>query len=154
MRLDQYRHGQERSRWEPSIRFPVRTPQSELMQSKCTKARWTSSTTNMLGPAVCRVGRVARLFNLKNPRVGKADDIGMPCVTSGTEAANKANSADADVWRRFSGVVDEGRLRWCDAHGFWLLTVDYRHRVTNAPFDVSIREAKNDCESSSDDHEA
>jgi len=61
-------------------------------------------------------------------------------------AANLANSSDADLWRWFSGLVDEARLIWCRANGVWLVTVDHRHRATNVSFDAAIREAKRACQ--------
>lgn len=58
------------------------------------------------------------------------------------DAAAQANAEDADVWRWFSSLVEEGRLRWCRANGVWLVTVDHRHRGTDESFDAAIRQAK------------
>lgn len=66
-------------------------------------------------------------------------------VKTRQDAAHEANAVDADVWRWFSGLVDETRVRWCRANGLWLVTVDHRHIATNASFDAAMREAKISC---------
>lgn len=60
-------------------------------------------------------------------------------------AANVANAEDADIWRWFGGLVQERRIRWCFAHGSWLVSVDHRHVATDVNFDHAIRTARLRC---------
>ncbi|MDC6132752.1 hypothetical protein PPH41_33900, partial [Burkholderia gladioli] len=48
----------------------------------------------------------------------------------------------ADLWRWFSLLVDERRIRWCQAGGQWLVSVDHRHVATEESFDRAVREAR------------
>lgn len=57
-------------------------------------------------------------------------------------AATDANAQDADLWRWFSLLVDERRIRWCQAGGQWLVSVDHRHVATEESFDRAVREAR------------
>ncbi|WP_186188683.1 hypothetical protein [Burkholderia gladioli] len=57
-------------------------------------------------------------------------------------AATDANAQDADLWRWFSLLVDERRIRWCQAGGQWLVSVDHRHVATEESFDCAVREAR------------
>ncbi len=58
------------------------------------------------------------------------------------EAQRLANAEDASLWRWFSALYDEGRIRWCrSAHG-WLVSVDHRHLATETDFDSAIRAAR------------
>ena len=57
-------------------------------------------------------------------------------------AANAANAEDAEMWRWFSNMVEERRIRWCFAHDSWLVSVDHRHLATDRSFDQAIRVAK------------
>lgn len=59
-----------------------------------------------------------------------------------TAAAQAANTEDADIWRWFAILVDERRIRWCCAHGKWLVSVDHRHVSTETTFDDAVRSAK------------
>jgi hypothetical protein len=63
----------------------------------------------------------------------------MDCVRSA--AAQAANAADAKVWRWFSTMMEERRIRWCLAGCEWLVSVDHRHVATDACFDNAIRTA-------------
>ncbi|SIT38294.1 hypothetical protein BN2475_150015 [Paraburkholderia ribeironis] len=57
-------------------------------------------------------------------------------------AASSANADDAAVWRWFSVLVEERRIRWCLSPAGWLVSVDNRHLATEAHFDAAIRAAK------------
>jgi hypothetical protein len=57
-------------------------------------------------------------------------------------AAKTANEDDASLWRWFSMLYDDGRIRWCkSAHG-WLVSVDHKHLSTEPDFDMAIRVAR------------
>jgi len=58
------------------------------------------------------------------------------------EAALSANAEDAALWRWFSDLLEERRIRWCNSNDAWLVTVDHRHVATQSSFDEAIREAK------------
>jgi hypothetical protein len=53
-----------------------------------------------------------------------------------------ANAEDATLWRWLSLMLQDARIRWCMAHGSWLVSVDHRHMATRSTFDEAIREAK------------
>jgi hypothetical protein len=53
-----------------------------------------------------------------------------------------ANAEDATLWRWFSLMLQDSRIRWCLAHGRWLVSVDHRHVATEATFDEAMRAAK------------
>jgi hypothetical protein len=53
-----------------------------------------------------------------------------------------ANAEDASLWRWFSLMVQDSRIRWCLAHGAWLVSVDHRHVATEMSFDEAMRAAK------------
>ncbi|WP_235850978.1 hypothetical protein [Paraburkholderia piptadeniae] len=53
-----------------------------------------------------------------------------------------ANSEDANLWRWFSLMLQDSRIRWRLAHGNWLVSVDHRHVATEATFDEAMRAAK------------
>jgi hypothetical protein len=57
-------------------------------------------------------------------------------------AAMQANAQGGDLWRWFSLLMEERRIRWCDANGCWLVSVDHRHVATETSFDRAIREAR------------
>jgi hypothetical protein len=57
-------------------------------------------------------------------------------------AAMAANAEDAGLWRWFSGLVEEHRIRWCRSASGWLVSVDNRHVATARSFDEAMREAK------------
>jgi len=56
-----------------------------------------------------------------------------------TAAARLANRDDADLWRWFCMMYEEGRLRWCAAGHGWLVSVDHRHLATEPDFDAAMR---------------
>ncbi|ALX17268.1 hypothetical protein P350_37440 [Burkholderia cepacia JBK9] len=58
------------------------------------------------------------------------------------EAALAVNADDADVWRWFSSLMDDHRIRWRDTDNKWLVSVDNRHVATEQSFDSAIRSAK------------
>jgi len=58
------------------------------------------------------------------------------------EAAAVANAEDAAVWRWFSDLFEERRIRWCHSGTGWLITIDHRHMATAESFDTAIRDAK------------
>lgn len=58
------------------------------------------------------------------------------------EAAAVANAEDAAVWRWFSDLFEERRIRWCHSGTGWLITVDHRHIATAESFDNAICDAK------------
>ncbi|MFX1767727.1 MULTISPECIES: hypothetical protein [Paraburkholderia] len=53
-----------------------------------------------------------------------------------------ANAEDASLWRWFSLMVQDSRIRWRLAHGAWLVSVDHRHVATETSFDEAMRAAK------------
>jgi len=59
-----------------------------------------------------------------------------------SKAAKVANEEDAFLWRWFSGLYEEGRIRWCRAPQGWLVSIDRKHLSTEADFDMAIRSAK------------
>jgi hypothetical protein len=56
-------------------------------------------------------------------------------------AAVSANKEDADLWRMFSSLCEERRIRWCDSARGWLVSIDNRHLATESSFDQAIRHA-------------
>lgn len=58
------------------------------------------------------------------------------------EAAIIANADDASVWRWFSYLLEERRIRWRFQFGNWHVSVDRVHVAREATFDRAIREAK------------
>lgn len=56
-------------------------------------------------------------------------------------AATSANQEDAQLWRMFSQLYEERRIRWCNAADGWLVSIDHRHLATEATFDQAIRRA-------------
>ncbi|MGT2475112.1 hypothetical protein [Paraburkholderia terrae] len=53
-----------------------------------------------------------------------------------------ANTEDATLWRWFSLMLQDTRIRWRHAHGNWLVSIDHRHVATEATFDEAMRAAK------------
>lgn len=53
-----------------------------------------------------------------------------------------ANTEDAILWRWFSLLLQDSRIRWRLAHGNWLVSIDHRHMATEASFDEAMRAAK------------
>ncbi|MFM0674199.1 hypothetical protein [Paraburkholderia sediminicola] len=54
-------------------------------------------------------------------------------------AAASANQEDADLWRMFSSLYEERRIRWCNSARGWLVSIDNRHLATESSFDQAIR---------------
>ncbi len=55
------------------------------------------------------------------------------------DAAAWANQEDAELWRAFSRLYEERRIRWCDSARGWLVSIDHRHMSTASSFDQAIR---------------
>ena len=53
-----------------------------------------------------------------------------------------ANADDASLWRWFSYLLEERRIRWRYHFGSWLVSVDCVHVATELTFDRAIRQAK------------
>ncbi|SAL00109.1 hypothetical protein AWB80_07792 [Caballeronia pedi] len=62
------------------------------------------------------------------------------------EAAAAANIEDASVWRWFSALLEERRIRWRFCFNQWCVNVDRRHVATDISFDRAIRAAKEHAE--------
>lgn len=58
------------------------------------------------------------------------------------QGAATANAEDASLWRWFSLMVQDSRIRWCLARETWLVSVDHRHVATETSFDDAMRAAK------------
>jgi hypothetical protein len=54
-------------------------------------------------------------------------------------AAKRADKDDASLWRWFSELYDEGRIRWCRSAQGRLVSVDHKHLATETDFDTAIR---------------
>jgi hypothetical protein len=54
-------------------------------------------------------------------------------------AAKNADREDATLWRWFSDLHEDGRIRWCRAARGWLVSVDHKHLATEPDFDTAIR---------------
>ena len=50
-------------------------------------------------------------------------------------AAASANAEDAALWRWFSALFEDRRIRWCQCHSGWLVSVDHRHVATADSFE-------------------
>ena len=61
-------------------------------------------------------------------------------------AASAANAEDASLWRWFSGLFEERRIRWFPSRDKWLVFVDHKHVATESDFDTAIRTAKHAAE--------
>jgi hypothetical protein len=59
-----------------------------------------------------------------------------------SDAAKLADKDDATLWRWFSGLYDEGRIRWCRSAQGWLVSVDHKHLATEPDFDAAIRASR------------
>lgn len=81
-------------------------------------------------------------------RMGFSQPIGRPEKTADPIDVGRlrgvaiANEEDAILWRWFSLLLQDSRIRWCMAHGNWLVSVDHRHVATEATFDEAMRAAK------------
>lgn len=63
-----------------------------------------------------------------------------------TDAAMAVNAEDASVWRWFSALLEERRIRWRFAFNNWLVHVDRRHVATEPTFYEAIRVARNEAD--------
>lgn len=62
------------------------------------------------------------------------------------DAAAVANAQDAAIWRWFSALLEERRIRWRYTFDSWVVSVD-RARVAAEPtFDGAIRAAKGEAD--------
>lgn len=62
------------------------------------------------------------------------------------DAAAAANAQDAALWRWFSALLEERRIRWRYTFDSWVVSVD-RARVASEPtFDGAIRAAKDEAD--------
>ena len=59
-----------------------------------------------------------------------------------SDAAKLADKEDAALWRWFSELYDEGRIRWCRSSQGWLVSVDHKHLATETDFDAAIRASR------------
>jgi hypothetical protein len=59
-----------------------------------------------------------------------------------SKAAATANADDACVWRWFSALLEERRIKWRWRFGAWIVTVDRTQLAVGASFDGAIRLAK------------
>ncbi|WP_233808809.1 hypothetical protein [Paraburkholderia sp. HP33-1] len=57
-------------------------------------------------------------------------------------ASAAANAEDAALWRWFSELMEDRRIRWLHADDSWLVTVDHKHVATSRSFDDAIRTAQ------------
>ncbi|MBJ9967110.1 hypothetical protein I7824_22395 [Burkholderia seminalis] len=62
------------------------------------------------------------------------------------EAAAMANADDAAVWRWFSALLEERRIRWRFMFDNWIVSVDRTQVATESSFDRAIRAAKETAE--------
>jgi hypothetical protein len=62
------------------------------------------------------------------------------------EAAAVANADDAALWRWFSALLEERRIRWRYCFDNWIVNVDRIHVATEESFDRAIRTAKETAE--------
>jgi hypothetical protein len=58
------------------------------------------------------------------------------------EAAAAANAEDASIWRWFSELLEERRIRWRFQFDSWQVSVDRVNVATEGTFDRAIRQAK------------
>ncbi|MDN7551324.1 hypothetical protein QZM46_08250 [Burkholderia vietnamiensis] len=58
------------------------------------------------------------------------------------DAAAAANAEDASIWRWFSALLEERRIRWRYMFDNWVVNVDRTHVATERSFDDAIRAAK------------
>ena len=62
------------------------------------------------------------------------------------DAAARANEEDASVWRWFSSLLEERRIRWRYTFDSWVVSVDRVHVASEATFDGAMRAAKAEAE--------
>lgn len=57
-------------------------------------------------------------------------------------AADAANADDASVWRWFSDLLEDRRIKWRYCFETWIVTVDRKQVAAEQSFDSAIRVAK------------
>lgn len=62
------------------------------------------------------------------------------------DAAALANAEDASIWRWFSALLEERRIRWRYTFDNWVISVDRACVATEATFDGAIRAAKDEAQ--------
>lgn len=62
------------------------------------------------------------------------------------DAAAAANAEDAAIWRWFSALLEERRIRWRYAFNNWVVNVDRVRVATEPTFDDAVRAAKEEAE--------
>jgi hypothetical protein len=60
------------------------------------------------------------------------------------DAAAAANAEDASIWRWFSALLEERRIRWRFAFDRWVVTVDRVQVASEPTFYDAIRAAKDE----------
>ena len=63
------------------------------------------------------------------------------------DAAAMANADDAALWRWFSALLEERRIRWRYCFDNWIVNVDRTQVATESSFDRAIRAARETAES-------
>ena len=58
------------------------------------------------------------------------------------EAALVANAEDASLWRWFSCLLEERRIRWRFHFGSWFVSVDRVQVAAERTFDRAVRQAR------------
>lgn len=58
------------------------------------------------------------------------------------KAAVAANADDASVWRWFSDLLEERRIKWRHSFDSWIVVVDRKRLAAERSFDCAIRVAK------------
>jgi hypothetical protein len=66
------------------------------------------------------------------------------------EGAEAANAQDASVWRWFSELLEDRRIKWRYSFGKWVITVDRMQLSMGGSFDSAIRLAKTAMEAGKD----
>ena len=62
------------------------------------------------------------------------------------DAAATANAIDASIWRWFSVLLEERRIKWRYAFDCWVINVDRMQVAKESTFDGAIRAAKREAE--------
>lgn len=61
-------------------------------------------------------------------------------------AAAAVNAEDASVWRWFSALLEERRIRWRFVFDSWVVNVDRTHVATEGTFYDAVRAAKDEAD--------
>jgi len=80
-----------------------------------------------------------------NPRVYRSHDMDA-MQRARFDAAAVANAEDASIWRWFSALLEERRIRWRYTFDCWVVNVDRVRVATESTFDGAIRAAKDEAE--------